>query len=93
MNLFLKILLLFLFVSLDPCEIQAQQDDMFKQKKERKRIWRRWKKNREAYNPYVAAKAKNKPSARMAKGHKREIRRQSRAIKKQTKQNKKAINK
>lgn len=82
-----------MFVLIQPCEIQAQQDEMFKQKKERKRIWRRWKPKREAYNPYVAAKAKNKPSARMAKGHKREIRRQTRAIKKQNKQNKKAINK
>ena len=88
-----KILLLFLCIAFLPNEITAQQDDMFKQKKERKRIWRRWKPKREAYNPYVAAKAKKKPSARMAKGDKHEMRRQKKLAKKQMKKNKKAINK
>jgi hypothetical protein len=92
MKFLAKIFLLFLFISLQPCEIQAQQDDMFKQKKERKRMWRRWKPKREAYNPYVKAKAKKKPSARMAKGDKQEMRRQKKAAKKQMKRNKKVIN-
>ena len=92
MKFTLKIILLFLFVTLQPCEIEAQQDDMFKQKKERKRVWRRWKKNREAYNPYYDAKAKKKPSARMAKGDRNELRRQKKLAKKQMKKNKRKVN-
>ncbi len=67
------------------------QNEMFKQKKERKKLWRRWKKNREAYNPYLNKKGKNKPSARMARGDKKELRRQKRIAKKQMRRNKKAI--
>lgn len=65
---------------------------MFKQKKERKKIWRRWRKNREAYNPYLDRKAKNKPSARMARGDKKELRRQKRLAKKQMRRGKRAVN-
>jgi hypothetical protein len=70
----------------------AQQNEMFKEKKERKRIWKRWRKDREAYNPYVKAKASKKPSARMAKGDRKELKRQKRAAKKQMKRNKKSVN-
>ncbi len=66
---------------------------MFKQKRERKRIWRRWKPNREAYNPYLKKKAKDKPSARIAKGNRKEIRQQKRKDKRQLRRSKKTIKK
>jgi hypothetical protein len=54
------------------------QSNMFKQKKERKKVWRHWRRNREAYNPYLTKKARNKPSARLAREEKREMKRQKR---------------
>jgi hypothetical protein len=66
-----------------PSEIEAQQDDMFKQKKERKRLWRRWKKNREAYNPYLKEKGKKKTSSKIAKGNRKEARIQRRIYQKE----------
>ncbi len=70
----------------------AQNDEMFKQKRERKRIWRKHRTSDDAYNPYLKKKAKNKPSARINKGNKREDRRQKRAFKKQLKRSKKHLN-
>jgi hypothetical protein len=87
-NLF-KIISFFLVLCFYPHDTEAQQDDMFRQKKERKKLWRRWKKNREAYNPYVDAKARNKPSARMAKGNRKELKRQKRIARKELRKNKK----
>ncbi len=84
-----SIILLFCFFLVEQPAIA--QNEMFKQKKERKKLWRRWKKNREAYNPYLDKKAKNKPSARMARGDKKELRRQKRIAKKQMRRNKKTI--
>ncbi|MGZ3899950.1 MAG: hypothetical protein ACXVNM_10490 [Bacteroidia bacterium] len=89
MKLAFKIFIFFFILAFYPVTLKAQQDDMFKQKKERKRIWRRWKKNREAYNPYVDAKAKNKPSARMARGNRKELKRQKRVARKELRKNKK----
>ena len=66
-------------------EIQAQQNDMFKQKKERKRLWRRWKPNREQFNPYLNVTKKKKTSSRIAKGTRKEMRKQKRAYKKELK--------
>jgi hypothetical protein len=89
---FLVVLLLFVGFS---SPILVAQNEMFKQKKERKKMWKRSKnrrKNREAYNPYLERKAKNKPSARMARGEKKELRRQKRLAKKQMKRGKKAVN-
>ncbi len=71
-------------------EYQAQ-NELFSQKKERKKIWRRWRKNREAYNPYLNRKAKNKPSAKMNKANQRELRKQKRLAKKQMKRSKRSI--
>jgi hypothetical protein len=65
---------------------------MFKQKKERKRIWRRHRTSKDAYNPYLHKKAKDKPSARVNKGNRKEDRRQKRAFKKQLKKSKKSLN-
>jgi hypothetical protein len=85
----ITVLLIFFFFLPDKA---CAQNEMFKQKKERKKIWRRWRKNREAYNPYLDRKAKNKPSARMARGDKKELRRQKRLAKKQMRRGKRAVN-
>ncbi len=67
--------------------LSAQNDEMFKQKRERKRVWRRHhgsreRNNKTAYNPYLNLKDKDKPSARMARGNKKEIRHQKRMARK-----------
>jgi hypothetical protein len=80
---------LFIILSL---QVTAQNDEMFKQKRERKRIWKKWRSKREAYNPYLAKSAKNKPSARLAKGDKNELRWQKRKAKRQMRRNKKSVN-
>jgi len=92
MKLFTKIVLI-IFLSLFATEARSQNKEMFKQKKERKRIWRRWKPNREAYNPYLKKKAKDKPSARIAKGNKKDLRQQKRENKRQVRKNKRDIRK
>ncbi|HOZ86440.1 MAG TPA: hypothetical protein PL029_01720 [Bacteroidia bacterium] len=66
----------------------AQDQSMFKQKKERKKLWRRWNPRREAYNPYLKKKNKDKPSVQMARSNKKDLRRQKRMFKKQTKRGK-----
>lgn len=88
MKLLVKIILFVIALGFYPVEIKAQ-DDMFRQKKERKRLWRKWRKNREAYNPYVDAKAKNKPSARMARGNRKDLKRQKRIARKELRKNRK----
>ncbi|MCE3227189.1 MAG: hypothetical protein K0S32_1740 [Bacteroidetes bacterium] len=52
-------------------------------------MWRWWKPNREAYNPYLKQKGKKKISARMAKGDRKEMRRQKRMARKQLRKSKK----
>jgi hypothetical protein len=89
-GIFKLTLLLFLFAL--AADITAQQNEMFKQKRERKRVWRKWRSKREAYNPYVDAKAKNKPSARMAKGDRKELKRQKRSAKRQLRRSKRKLN-
>lgn len=71
----------------------AQQKEMFKQKRERKRLWRRWRSDRDAYNPYLKKKAKDKPSARIAIGNKKELRQQKRKDRRQMRRSKRTINK
>jgi len=88
-GIFRLILLFFLFLL--NFNSSAQQNEMFKQKRERKKIWRKWRSKREAYNPYVDAKAKNKPSARMAKGDRKELKRQKRLAKRQLRRNKSGL--
>lgn len=92
MKMFTKILII-LFLSLFANEVRSQNKEMFKQKKERKRIWRRWRSNREAYNPYLKKKAKDKPSARVAKGNRRDERQQKRENRRQLRKSKKEIRK
>lgn len=66
-------------------QVVAQNDDMFKHKRERKRVWRKWNKKRDGYNPYLKKKGKNKPSAQAARQDKKELRRQKRAYKRSVK--------
>ena len=82
------IILLFVF----SCQKVFSQDEMFKQKKERKRIWRKHRSSKDAYNPYLKKKAKDKPSAKINRGNKRDERRMKRTYKKQLKANKKKLN-
>ena len=58
---------------------------MFKQKRERKRLWRRWKPNRQSYNPYLEKSVKKRTSTRIDKGTARAMRKQKRAYKKELK--------
>jgi hypothetical protein len=81
--------LLFMFAP----ERSIAQDDMYSQKKERKRLWKRWRKNKQSYNPYLEKKRKDKPSARMARSQKREMRRQNRAAKKQLRRSRRTVRK
>ena len=72
---------------------EAQNKEMFKQKRERKRVWRKWRSNKDAYNPYLKKKGKDKPSARIATGNKKENRIARRENKKQLRRSKRAIKK
>ncbi len=61
----------------------------FKEKKERRHVWRKWRKNNQSYNPYLDRKAKNKPSARIARSEKRELKHQKRMAKRQMRHSRK----
>ena len=89
-KLILRILVVQFFLLLTPAHIRAQeQSDMFKQKKERKRLWRKWRKDKGSYNPYLHKKAKDRPSAKLARNNKRDQRRAKKLFKKQLKAGKK----
>lgn len=90
MNIFIK-LFVFLFLILSIETVEAQDKHMFKQKRERKKLWRRWRSDRDAYNPYLKKKAKDKPSARIAKGNKKDDRQARRENKRQLRRSKRAI--
>ncbi len=80
----IRYLVLILFICTAPAAV-GQTDGMFNHKKERKRLWRRWNKKRDAYNPYLKKKNKDKPSVRMSRSEKREVRKQRRDYKRQLK--------
>lgn len=61
-------------------------------RKERKKVWRKWKKNNQSYNPYLDKKAKNKPSAKLAREDKKELGRQKKAARKQMRRSRKRVN-
>ena len=75
--------------------MEAQNDAMMQGKRKQKRIWRKWGRKKgkgdQPYNPYLQKKKKDKVSSRLAKGQKKEIRRQRREYKKQLKKGKKKI--
>jgi Zn/Cd-binding protein ZinT len=81
-------LVIFLFILSVNTNV-AQNDGMFKQKKERKRVWRKWRSNKGEYNPYLKKTAKDKPSAKNARADKKETRRQKRAFKKELRKTRK----
>jgi hypothetical protein len=68
----------------------SQVRSMSPHNKERKKLWRRWSKRRDAYNPYLTKKNRDKPSVKMARSDKRELKRQRRAFKRQTRRAKRA---
>lgn len=51
-----------------------------------------WKKSGTSYNPYLEKKAKNKPSAQLARQDKKELQRQKKAARKQMRRSKKSLN-
>ncbi len=93
MRLRYKILMI-LFLVFGAEYLEAQQPkEMFKQKRSRKRVWRRWRSDRDAYNPYLKKKHKDKPSTLVAKGNKKEIRQQNRRDKRVIRRSKRTIKK
>ncbi len=58
-----------------------------------KQVKKGWKKSGSSYNPYLKKKAKNKPSAVMARQDKKELQRQKKAARKQMRRSKKRLNK
>jgi hypothetical protein len=78
MKLIFKVLFfLFLFTTYQ----SFAQDN--KGRREHHRVWRKWRKNKQSYNPYLDKKAKHKPSAKIANGNKKDLKRKNRAIRKQ----------
>ncbi len=86
--------ILFVFFGTTTTELLAQnQNDMFNEKRSTRRVWRKWRKDKDAYNPYLKKKGKDKPSARIASGNKKDLRKQKRINKKQMRRSKKTIKK
>jgi hypothetical protein len=65
------------------------QEDQFR--KDRKRVWKKWRSNKQSYNPYLDRKKKNKPSAVMARENKRELKHQKRVAKRQMRRSKRRV--
>jgi hypothetical protein len=78
--------LLLLIMTLTAYEAGAQGDPF---RKDRKRVWRKWRKDKQAYNPYLDKKSKHKPSAVMARENRKDEKRKSKVIRKQKKRLKK----
>ena len=82
------LILCFLFIGSLPVKAQ------FSESKERKKMWRkasRKHKTREAYNPYLSKKKKDKPSSIAAKQEKEGSKKMKRSFKKQQKRNMKKL--
>lgn len=86
----IRLVLLAVFLLSLPGEVFSQNDGMVNgHKRERKRVWRRWNKKKDGYNPYLKKKNKDKPSVQNSRSNEREIRRQRRDYKKQIRRAKK----
>jgi hypothetical protein len=88
MKTIIYICLLFTFFGASTLKAQ------FKESKERKKMWRksgRRHKPREAYNPYLDKKKKNKPSSVAAREEKEGTRKMRRDFKKQQRKNMKTL--
>lgn len=53
----------------------------------KKQKFHRHRKYKNSYNPYLEKKGKNKPSAKLARENKKDMRKKNKAIKKQKRQN------
>lgn len=90
----IALFILFVFLSVMTNDLLAQnQNDMFNEKRSTRRVWRKWRKDKDAYNPYLKKKNKDKPSARIAKGNRKDLRQQKRINRKQMRRSKKTIKK
>jgi hypothetical protein len=87
MKYFYRILFVLLFTGM--VMPTFAQEDQFR--KERRRIWKKWKSNRQSYNPYLDRKKKNKPSAMMARENKKELKHQKRVAKRQMRRSKRRV--
>jgi ABC-type multidrug transport system fused ATPase/permease subunit len=88
MKLFSRLLLALFFIATVPLSLSAQKDEY---KKERKKIWRQWGKNKESYNPYLDKKEKNKPSVKTAKTEKKELKKQKKLARKDMRRSKRRL--
>lgn len=87
MKLIIKTSFFLLLLFFSPAEAEAQ-DEMFRQKGDPRPFWKRWRRTKGGYNPYLVAKAKNKPSARIAKSNKKDLKRQKRTARRELRKNK-----
>jgi hypothetical protein len=71
------------FVFLFMIQGQVLAQDNLYSNKSHKRIWKRWRSNRQSYNPYLEKKKRNKPSAILARENKKASRRQELKAKRQ----------
>ena len=88
MKRLLALTLFLFFIGTLPVKAQFTESD------ERKKMWRKSKKrhkNREAFNPYLDKKKKDKPSEKLNKQNKREQRKQLKAAKKQKRRSMKKL--
>lgn len=88
MKEFIAISLFLFFIGQLPIKAQFTESD------ERKKMWRksgRRHKAREAYNPYLNKKKKDKPSQQLSKQNAREQKRQLKAAKKQKRKSMKKL--
>ena len=88
MKRIIVLILCLLFIRSLPVKAQ------FSESKERKKMWRksgRKHKTREAYNPYLNKKKKDKPSSIAAKQEKEGTKKMKRSFKKQQKRNMKKL--
>ncbi|MBS1652014.1 MAG: hypothetical protein JSU07_08410 [Bacteroidetes bacterium] len=83
-----KIVLIFSLLGVFSIQKIYAQDGIYTSKKERKRMWRRAHRSKGPSNPYIDAKAKDKPSARLSRGDKRELRKQKREARRQLRKSK-----
>jgi hypothetical protein len=88
MRKIISIIIILFFIGQIPAKAQ------FSESKERKKMWRKSKrkhKTREAYNPYLDKKQKDKPSSKAAKAEKEGTKKMRRDYKRQNKKNMKKL--
>ncbi len=82
---FIKIAFLLLFGLFLSNNIVAQNNEMFKEKKSRKKMLRGWHRKRDAYNPYLGKSGKPTGAIRKetAKADKKALKKQAKQIKRE----------